>query len=187
MSGRLARALAATALVVAVAFFVAGALAGPIAAADPSPTPRPPTCAEQYPGEGPAGVDLRLGCIARELVGLYTGEEPSGQATRLSAYLAPIIGVAVAVAVAIGLLQLARRRAGRRLAPATPAAWWLCPVCRSVNAAGRPACYSCGAAWTADALVVPTADHPETIQRFGGDRKSATDSPGRGPENVPPL
>ena len=178
MTGRIARTLASAAL-------VSAALTAGVAAADPSPTPRPPTCAERYPAEGPAGVDLRLGCLVRELLGHYTGEEPSGQAPRLSAYLAPIVGVAISVAFAIGLLQLARR-AGRRLAPATPAAWWLCPKCRSVNAVGKAACYSCGTPWTPDAPVVPTAARPETIQRFGGDRKSASDRPGRGPDAPPP-
>ena len=175
MTRRIASLLAAAAL-------VSASLAAPASAADPSPTPRPLTCAEQYPGEGPAGVDLQLGCLVRELIGHYTGEEPSGQAPRLSAYLAPIISVAVAVAVAIGLLELARRRAARRLAPAMPAGWWLCAVCRSVNATGKPACYSCGAPWTPEAQIVPTADRPEMIQRFGGDRKSTSDRPGRDPD-----
>jgi len=179
LTRRIASLLAAAAL-------VSASLAAPAFAADPSPTPRPLTCAEQYPGEGPAGVDLQLGCLVRELIGHYTGEEPSGQAPRLSAYLAPIVGVAISVAFAIGLLQLARRRAGRRLAPATPAAWWLCPTCRSVNAAGKATCYTCGAARTPDAPIVPTAERPETIQRFGGDRKSAGDRPGRDPDAPAP-
>jgi hypothetical protein len=179
---RISRALAAA------LFVFAGAFAGPVAAADPSPSPnpRPPTCAEQYPGEGPAGVDLQIGCLIRELIGHYSGEEPSGQAPRLTAYLAPILGVATSVLVAIGLLQLARRRAGRRLAPVTPSAWWLCSACRSVNATGKPDCYSCGAPWTPEAPIVPTAERPETIQRFGGDRKSASDRPGRGPDAPAP-
>ena len=186
MSGRLARALAAVALVVAVAFAVGGALAGPTAAADPSPSPRPPTCAERYPAEGPAGVDLRLGCIARELVGIYTGENAE-EPPRISRYLGQMAVVAGAAVLAVVFLRLVRGRVGRRLAPEKPTAWWLCPKCRSVNAVGKAACYSCGTPWTPDAAVVPIAEHPKMTQRFGGDRKSAGDRLGRGgPDTHPP-
>jgi hypothetical protein len=178
VTGRIARILAAVAL-------VSAALTAGVAGADPSPTPRPPTCAERYPAEGPAGVDLRLGCIARELVGLYTGENAE-EPPRISRYLGQMAVVAGAAVLAVVFLRLVRGRVGRRLAPVTPTAWWLCPKCRSVNAVGKTACYSCGTPWTPDAPVVPTADRPETIQRFGGDRKSAGDRPGRGPDAPPP-
>lgn len=125
------------------------ALAAPeaVSAQEPSATPeprRPPTCAERFPAEGPAGVDLRLGCIVSELVGLYTTSS-SGEPPTLSTYV-----VTLALGVAAGLLLLAvgmrwlKRRVSQRLAPVLPAAWWICPACRSVNPERVAGCYRCG-------------------------------------------
>src|SRR6185503_19649665 len=67
----------------ALALTMLAALPAIAAAADPSapPQPRPPTCAERYPEEGPAGVDLRLGCIVSELVGLYRPDQATAPPT----------------------------------------------------------------------------------------------------------
>lgn len=149
-------------------------VATPVFAADPSPAPTPhaATCAERYPGEGPAQVDLRLGCIANELVGHYT--RGGGDPAPISSYL----GQLVALVGGFVLLFLAARfvlgRASKRMAPASPGAYWLCPSCRSVNDPTRAACYACAQPWTPDAAIVPTAEHPEMVQRFGGDRKSGS-------------
>ena len=158
---------------VASALWLAIAVAAPVAADDPTPTPHPPTCAERYPNEGPAGIDLRLGCIAAELVGHYTGA--TGEPVKISTYLAPLLVLTGGLALLVVAIRIVRGRAGRRLAPAAPSEWWLCLSCRSVNDPARPACYSCGRPWTPDAPVVPTAERPETVQRFGGDRKSGPD------------
>ncbi len=170
----------------AVALAFGFALAGPTSAADPSPSPTPhrPTCAERYPEDGPAGIDLRLGCIARELVGLYAGE-PTDEPARISAYLGPLAAVVVGALVVLWLARSVARRTARTLAPVLPGSWWLCDACRSVNGAGIARCYSCGAPWTPTAAVVPTDEHPEMVQRFGGDRKSGGDRPGRSPDDGP--
>lgn len=165
--GQLAR-LAALGLVVG-ALTLAGT-AGGVAAADPSPTERPPTCTERYPDEGPAGLDLRLACIVNELLGLgQPGDEPP----RISVWAGTIallagLGFAVFLVVYVIAGRL-KRRFERRTAPAQPGAWWQCPDCRSVNGAGRARCYSCGRARPPDALVLPTAEMPIMLQRFGID------------------
>jgi hypothetical protein len=139
-------------------------------AADPTAQPeaRPPSCAERFPDEGPAGVDLRLGCIVSELVGLYTPGQASAPPT-ISTYglvlLAIVLGVAL---LAILSTRLLARRAGAALAPVTPDVWWQCPACRSVNGAGVTRCYSCGAHRPADlGVTLATDDNPGTPQSFG--------------------
>lgn len=146
------------------------ALPAATSAADPTaqPEPRPPSCAERFPEEGPAGVDLRLGCIVSELVGLYTPGQASAPPT-ISTYglvlLAIVLGVAL---VAILSTRLLARRAGAALAPVTPDAWWQCPSCRSVNGAGVTRCYSCGGLRPAEVEVTLTTDDtPGTPQSFG--------------------
>jgi hypothetical protein len=157
----------ATLLLGAVA--VLAAPAG-VAADDPSapPEPRRPTCAERFPEEGPAGVDLRLGCIVSELVGLYTPGQASAPppiSTYAIGAAAAIAAVVLAFAVATRLLA---RRAGQALAPVTPDAWWQCPTCRSVNGVGAARCYSCGSERPADVtLMLPTEESPRTPQSFG--------------------
>jgi hypothetical protein len=164
-SGRRARILL---LVLAIGTGLASAAL----AADP--TPGPPaatraTCAERYPDEGPAGVDLRLGCVVSEIVGLYTAGQASPPPT-LSAYA---IGLGIAVALGVGLLLLAgrllARRAGERLAPVSPGEWWLCSTCRSVNGSAAAHCYSCGGPRTAGPSLL-TDDRPATPQSFGRGR-----------------
>lgn len=186
-SDKRAVARAQLAIMISVALFAIFAV--PVGAADPTadptPTEHPPTCAERYPADGPAGIDLRLGCIASELVGHYTGSG-TGEPVRVSTYLGPALALVGTLLLAFVLIRFARGRAGERLAAAAPSEWWLCLKCHSVNAAGRPACYSCGTPWTPDAPVVPTSERPEFVQRFGGDRKSAGDRPGRGPDDAPP-
>jgi hypothetical protein len=151
---------------------VALLLAAPTGAisADPSgpPEAHPPACAERFPEEGPAGVDLRLGCVVSELVGLYTPGQASAPPT-ISTYgivlLAIVLGAALAAILSTRLLA---RRAGAALAPVLPDAWWQCPSCRSVNGAGVTRCYSCGAQRPAEiGVTLATDDRPGTPQSFG--------------------
>lgn len=148
--------------------------AGPLLAADPTPDPatvvRPPTCAERYPEEGPAGVDLRLGCIIGELVSQYTGSV-GREATPASTYGLIMLGILLAGFAAVWLAgRYLRRAAGRRFAPVRPDEWWLCGTCRSVNGAGVEHCYSCGAPPT-DGPTLRTDESPSIAQSFGSTRK----------------
>ena len=148
---------------------------GAVLAGDPTPDPAPqtaspPGCSERFPQEGPAGVDLRLGCIVSEVVGLYT----AGQAAPpppLSSY-AMFVGIVALVAVAAAWLvgRFVARRAGRRLAPVLAGEWWICGTCRSVNGAGIARCYSCGSG-RPDGPMLTTDEHPEISQSFGSRRK----------------
>ncbi|TAK00641.1 MAG: hypothetical protein EPO36_07935 [Chloroflexota bacterium] len=167
---------------VVAALVIAMSAAGPVIvrAASPepsattSPTARPPTCAERYPAEGPGGVDLQLGCLVNELVSYAGGLGPSDQPQRLTAYLAPIAAVAAGLAVLLLVARQLNRRAARRVAPATPVAWWSCPACRSLNAAGRDTCYRCGRPFEVGAVEMRTDAEPPAPQAFGrrdlGDR-----------------
>ncbi|MCI0345527.1 MAG: hypothetical protein L0221_08805 [Chloroflexi bacterium] len=157
--------MAAPALAV---ILLAAALQTLVAAADPTPTPRPPTCAERYPAEGPAGVDQRRGCIVSELVGHYTSGGV-GEPVPISAYLAPLLALVGGFALLFQVFRFVLGRGRRRMAAATPSEWWLCPNCHSVNGQARPNCYSCNRPWTPDAPLVLTSGHPEFIQHFGGD------------------
>jgi len=171
--------LAILRLLVATTLALAGliALGGdrPIAAADPTAAPEapaagPPTCADRYPAEGPAGLDLRFGCVIGELVGHYTGANDEA-VTPASTYALVSLAVIVGGGIALWLiLGLARRAAGRRLAPVQPGSWWLCATCRSVNAAGVEHCYSCGAT-RPDGPTLQTDEAPTTTQSFGSTRK----------------
>ncbi len=163
LTGAGARIVLATALL----------LATPVLASahDPTTPPDaggPPTCAERFPDQGPAGVDLRLGCIVSEVVGLYTPGQASPRPT-ISTYALVIVGLVVAVAGLILLGgRLLARRAGEALAPVTPDAWWMCPRCRSVNGAAVERCYSCGATRPADpGATLVTDERPATPQSFG--------------------
>ena len=128
---------------------------GQEATTEPAAT-RAPNCTDRFPAEGPAGVDLRLGCIVSELVGLYTASD-RGEPPRLSAYVLVLAGgVVVGVLLVAFALRLLARRAGRRLAPVTPAEWWVCPECHSVNATSASRCYACGSL-PGDGPTMPTA------------------------------
>lgn len=155
-------------LLLAVALLAATATGA--SAADPSapPEPRPPTCAERFPAEGPAGVDLRLGCVVSELVGLYAPGQVSAPPT-ISTYALALLAIALGIALVVILsTRLVARRAGAALASVTPDAWWQCPSCRSVNGIGVTRCYSCGAHRPADVEVtLATDDSPGTPQSFG--------------------
>jgi hypothetical protein len=173
---------AAAALGIAIVAIVMVAVAGPVTmrAASPepsattSPSLRPPTCAERYPAEGTGGVDLQLGCVVNELVSYASGLGPSDQPQRLTAYLAPIAAVVAGLAVLLLAVRQLNRRAVKRLAPATPVAWWSCPACRSLNAAGRTACYRCNRPFEVGAIEMRTDAEPPAPQAFGrrdpGDR-----------------
>lgn len=171
-------ALVVASLIVAAALVAAAA---PVLGADPTadPTADPgtggatrPTCAERYPEEGPAGVDLRLGCIVGEVVGQYTGSVGQ-EATPASTYGLIVLGILVSGFVLIWLVgRFVGRAAGRRLAPVQPGEWWLCGTCRSVNGAGVQHCYSCGARSPDDpGPTLRTDDAPSTVQSFGSTRK----------------
>jgi len=145
-------------------------------AADPgtatTETPRPATCAERFPAEGPAGVDLRLGCIVSEVIGLWRPDQ-AAQPPTLSTY-AIFTGVLVTAIAGLGLIsvRLMARRAGARLAPTTPDAWWVCPTCRSVNGLAASRCYNCATARpdAGVAAVMQTREDPATPQSFGRGR-----------------
>ena len=130
------------------------------AAPEVSPEPTP-GCAERYPTDGPGGIDLRLGCIVRELVDAFSGNSTAtNEPARISAYSGPILAVVGVLAAIVLLIWLVGRRAARRMAPILPAAWWLCPACHSANPATALSCYACRAHRTSDAMVLPTAGHP---------------------------
>lgn len=138
---------------------IADRAAGQDATTEPAAT-RAPTCSDRFPAEGPAGVDLRLGCIVSELVGLYTASN-RGEPPRLSAYVLVLAGGVAGGALLVALaLRLLARRASRRLAPVTPAEWWVCPECRSVNATSASRCYACGSP-PGDGPTMPTEGRDE--------------------------
>ena len=143
---------------------------GADATSDPGATPPPPTCAERFPEDGPAGVDLRLGCIVGEVVGLYTAGQAAPPAP-LSTYMI-VLAILVAGGIVLALLagRVLARRAGQRLAPVLAGEWWVCASCHSVNGTGVAHCYSCGAA-RSDGATLRTDDAPVTPQSFGGTRK----------------
>lgn len=137
----------------------------------PAPTPRPLTCAERYPDPGPGGLDLRIPCIVRELMGLV--EDPGDRPPRLTEWLPTIALLAAGgliAAVILGrMVGAARARMGWRLAPAAPGLRWSCPRCHSANEPSRERCYSCGLAWTPEAMTMPVSEHPVMVQSFGID------------------
>jgi hypothetical protein len=179
-------------LVLGTAVLLAAAMVRATIAADPSPSPPPtpqaPTCAERYPADGPAGVDLLLGCVVSELVryagGLGGGLEPVGEPPRLSQYLVPIAIIVTAIVAVVLVVRVARRDAGRRLAPAAPVAWWSCPACRSLNAAGRRKCYRCGHAVEVSATELRVDAEPLAPQSFG--RRIDVETSDRPPEPPEP-
>jgi hypothetical protein len=144
-------------------------------AADPTQLPGgqaadPPSCADRFPAEGPAGVDLRLGCIVSEVVGLYTAGQASPPPP-LSTYAIAVAAVVIAGALGLWMTgRLLARRAARRLAPVLASSWWICTACRSVNGAGILHCYSCGSG-RPDGPMLTTDDRPEIAQSFGSRRK----------------
>jgi len=165
------RSVACLALLAAVGAFAAIAVR-PAFAADPTAapetaSPRPPTCAERYPADGPGGVDLQLGCVVNELVGYVGGLGPSREPQRLTGYLVPIGVVALALVALVLAARQVIRRAGRRIAPATPVAWWSCPACRSLNVAGRASCYRCGRLFEPGTTEMRTDAEPPAPQASG--------------------
>jgi hypothetical protein len=148
------RALLVPCLVAATVSFT-----GLVEAADPTPPPGTPTCFERFSPDGPAGLDLRLTCLANELVGTFTNlGDPAGPPIAL--VVTTLGAIVVGLIVVVVAWRLIRRQAGRRLASVTPAAWWVCPSCRSLNAPSVAACYACGTPWTLEAAVAPTAPDP---------------------------
>ncbi len=150
--------------------------AASVAAIEPSPTPvvtePPPTCAQRYPADGPAGVDLRLGCIVAELVGAYTSPGDITTAPRISSWLKPIAFAGAGLVLVWIVARWMSRRAGVRLAPVVPAAWWSCSGCRSLNADGTVACYRCRQPRTGEPTLVPGVDGPDETLSTGNSRDS---------------
>jgi hypothetical protein len=148
---------AATIAGLVLSWVVASGMAGAANAGEtaaPAPTPTPISCSDRYPANGPAGLDLQLGCTVGRLTGLYLG---GGRETPpLTTYLAPLAAVLGGLLLIALLVRVVRRRAGRRLAVA-PTSWWSCPKCRSVNRDGASRCYACGTPWSpaATSLAVP--------------------------------
>jgi len=157
--------LAPAALIWIIATSTATLGADPTSAATASA--RPPTCAERFPGDGPAGVDLQLGCVVNEIATTYLGAGRSGGTHRLTGYLVPIAVVAFGSLGLWLVARAARRRAGRRLAPATPSSWWSCPACHSLNGQGGVRCYRCGRPFEPGAAEVRTTTEPPAQQSFG--------------------
>jgi hypothetical protein len=140
-------------------------LAAPAAAADPTAAPSP-GCVERFTTPGPAGVDLGLACTTNEVVDAYTDLGGSAVTPAELMVGALLVGF-VAALVVMGLWTWLSRAANRRLAPTTPAAWWVCERCHSLNKPTVAACYACGDAWTPGAGVAPTAETPTMDQRIG--------------------
>ena len=144
----------------------------PVWAADPTASgapSSPPICAERYPADGPAGIDLLLGCIVNEVMQSYlgAGSRTASHPPRFSQWFGQIAaGVALVVGLFV-LLRAIRRSAGRRLAPAAPIVWWECRDCRSLNAAGTPACYRCGQAFVSGGTEMRADAEPPAQQSFG--------------------
>jgi hypothetical protein len=166
----------ARARVAGLALVLLGSFAAPSAVlgADPTPVPNatapPSTCSERFTDDGPAGVDLRLGCIVSEVVGLYTAGQDAAPPP-LSTYAIVLIALGVGAAgIAVLAGRLLHRQAGRRMAPVLADAWWVCASCRSVNAAGVLRCYSCGSTQP-DGPTLRTDAAPATPQSFGSTRK----------------
>lgn len=167
MATLIQRAILAAALALAATL---AAPSAPIQAQDGSPLPAPtraPTCSDRFPADGPAGVDLRLGCIVGELVGLYTAASGTEPPT-LSAYVI-VAGAAITIGVILGALalRLLARRASRRLAPVLPSEWWVCPSCHSVNPAAASRCYACGSP-PGPGPMMATDPNPATPQSLSG-------------------
>jgi hypothetical protein len=162
-------------LILALALTWAPAALAADPTADPGATTRPPTCSERFPSEGPAGVDLRLGCIVGEVVGLYTPGQPELPVPMSSYAIAVVlfvIGILIVIVFSGRFVHwLAARSIGRRLAPALPGEWWVCATCKSVNGANVGHCYSCGAD-RPDGPALMTDDQPSIPQSFGRKRKS---------------
>jgi hypothetical protein len=158
-------------LLATAALLLASLLPAATIAADPATeaTPRPPSCAERYPAEGPAGVDLRLGCVVSEVIGLWRPDQAAAPPP-LSTY-AIALAALVGSVIGLGLVatRVLARRAGARLAPTTPGAWWVCPSCHSINGLGVGQCYRCGTPMPDDvgASLLPTGEEASTPQSFG--------------------
>jgi hypothetical protein len=103
----------------------------------------------------------------RELIGYFGGLGPSDEPQRLTGYLLPIAAVTLALVALLAVAWSLHRRASRRIAPATPVAWWSCPACRSLSAAGRTTCYRCGRPFEADSIEMRTDAEPPAPQAFG--------------------
>jgi hypothetical protein len=157
-SGRIAAALPGAIVLVLL-------LVAPVGAADPTAAPSP-ACADRFATPGPAGVDLGLACTTNEVVDAYT--DLAGPArTPVELVVGALLVGFVAALVVMGLWTWASRAANRRLAPTTPAAWWVCERCHSLNKPTVDACYGCGNPWSPDAGVAPTAETPIMDQRIG--------------------
>jgi hypothetical protein len=118
----------------------------PVALAD-DPA-RDPRCADWEQNGAPPGIDMRLVCTAGEIIETYTGRSGASDLNQdpLAPYVAGLIVAGIGFAIAgVVATRFVGGKAGRRLAPERPDVWWACPSCKSVNADGRTACYTCHA------------------------------------------
>ena len=125
-----------------------------------------PRCAEWRQNGAPAGIDLSVVCVANQVVGTYTASSTDDPDLLPYAGAALAFGVVMAGVGVVGL-RLTAKPVAKRLAPVTPDAWWVCPGCRSLNAAERAACYACrtDAPAGTGAPLMPTATAPTIDQR----------------------
>lgn len=124
-----------------------------------------PRCADWAAGSAPAGLDLTSLCVAHEVVATYTGAGSPQDPLLPYAGAALVAGMGLAF-VGVLALRYGGRQVARRFEPETPSSWWVCPDCRSVNAASRTSCYAChahapaGPAHAADASLPSVVTEP---------------------------
>lgn len=129
-----------TVLVVAIALAaMALALLPSLALAHHGPGSGDPRCPEWRANGAPPGVDVSIVCPAGAVA-----------STTADSDLMPYLGGAVTIAAVLLVVGFVAMRAtarpsARRRARSAAGAWWRCPACRSVNAAVRGVCGSCGA------------------------------------------
>ena len=112
------------------------------------------------------GVDLTAICGAPQATAAR-GDLDAG-----SNALLPLIGAALVTGTALALVALVATRFGGKprggARRPVAKAWWVCPACHSMNAAGRTTCYGCDAA--APAAVTTRAPSAPATPASAADR-----------------